>query len=246
MADKKKLNISLDYRILCLILVGILVVLLVWLRPWSGPSGSDRVISVSGEAILKATPDEFVFYPSYEIKNADRQTALNELTKKNDEIIAGLKTAGATDEQIKTSSSDYEKFTYIEPTDGVPTYTLQLTVTVGSKELAQKIQDYLLTTTPSGTISPYAAFSSSKRKELEAQARDEATKDAREKAEQSAKNLGFRLGEVKSIEDQSGFGGIIPLDATLQAEDTTSRSSLSVQPGENEINYSVRVVYYLN
>jgi uncharacterized protein YggE len=111
--------------------------------------------------------------------------------------------------------------------------------------MAQKVQDYLLTTSPSGTISPYSAFSTEKRKELESQARDEATIDAREKAEQSAENLGFKLGKVKSIEDQSGFGGVIPLDTPATMEDS-ARSSLSVQPGENEITYTVRVVYYLD
>jgi uncharacterized protein YggE len=245
MADKKKLNISLDYRLLCLVLVAILIGLVIWLRPWSAPGNNDREISVSGESVIKATPDEFVFYPSYEVKNDDRQTALNTLTQKSDDIITGLKNIGVTDEQIKTSSSDYDKYTYIEPTEGVPTYTLQLTVTVASQEMAQKVQDYLLTTSPSGTISPYSAFSTEKRKELESQARDEATIDAREKAEQSAENLGFKLGKVKSIEDQSGFGGVIPLDTPATMEDS-ARSSLSVQPGENEITYTVRVVYYLD
>jgi uncharacterized protein YggE len=122
---------------------------------------------------------------------------------------------------------------------------LQLTVTVNSRETAQKVQDYLINTGPTGSISPYPTFSDTKRKELESQARDEATKDARAKADQLAKNLGFSVGKVKSIEDQSGFGDIIPLDATIQP-DSASRSSLAVQPGENEITYTVRVIYYLD
>jgi uncharacterized protein YggE len=126
------------------------------------------------------------------------------------------------------------------------TYNLQLTVTLTNKDLVQKVQDYLVATLPTGGVSPQAGFSDSKRKQLESNARDEATKDARSKADQSAKNLGFRVGKVKSVDDGSGFGGM-PY-ATSKAEsavalDIAASPSLSVQPGENELSYSVTVVY---
>jgi uncharacterized protein YggE len=112
--------------------------------------------------------------------------------------------------------------------------------------LAQKVQDYLVTTTPTGSVSPQSMFSEAKRQELNNQARDEATKDARAKAEQSAQNLGFKLGKVKSITDGAGFDQIMPMDAVVStgsAEASVSR--LAVQPGESELSYSVTVIYYI-
>ena len=105
----------------------------------------------------------------------------------------------------------------------------------------------MITTSPVGTISPQADFSNSKRKELESQARDEATKDARAKAEQSAKNLGFKVDKVKSVEDGVGFRGIYPVVDGASGADLTiePQSKLAVQPGENKINYTVTVTYFL-
>ncbi len=79
---------------------------------------------------------------------------------------------------------------------------------------------------------------------MSAQARDEATKDARTKAEQSAKNLGFKMGAVKSVEDGSGFGDIIPLERGI-AMDTANKNNMPIQAGENELRYSVTVIYYV-
>lgn len=247
MADVKKLNLTLDYRYVSLALLALLAGLLAWTRPWSATLDDNRTVSVSGEAMVRAIPDEFVFYPMYENKNADSQAGLAALSKKSDEVVAGLKKLGLSDEQIKTSANSYDKQFYPETAgDDEQTFTLQLTVTASSKEQAQTVQDYLLTTGLTGSISPYADFSDAKRKELETQARNEATVDARAKADQLAQNLGFKVGKVKTIEEQSGFGGIMPMDVSVRSSDDSASSNLSVQPGENEIAYTVEVVYYLD
>lgn len=118
---------------------------------------------------------------------------------------------------------------------------------VRSKDQAQKIQNYLTTTAPSGQVSPQGTFSDSKRKELEDKAREEATRDARDRAERSAQNLGFKIGKVKAVSDGAGFNGPIPERRDVMTTDmrAPSDASLPVQPGENELNYSVAVTYYL-
>lgn len=256
-SGNNKLSLSVDLRLVVIALLVIVVVMLVLWRPWQAKSGADaRTISVTGEATVKATPDEYVFSPSYQFKNADKAAALKELTAKNDAIVAALKKLGVPDSGIKTNSNSYE--TGITPYDGgvstntrdSTTYVLNIVVTVGDKQLTQKVQDYLVTTTPEGgSVSPYATFSTAKQKQLEAQARDQATKEARSKADQSAKNLGFKVGDVKNIDDSGFGGGVMPYAANStmgMAEDTKSAPpSLAVQPGENDLNYSVAVVYYI-
>lgn len=244
----KKLSVSLDYRVIIVLLLAVIATMLIVWKPWSQIQDDNRVIEVTGEATIKAEPDEYVFTPSYQFKNTDKDEALSELSAKSDEIIAGLKKLGVTDSNIKTNSSGYDFYGfYYDPGSKTNNYTLQLTITLDSRELAQKIQDYLVGTSPMGNISPRATFSEAKRKELESQARDEATKDARAKAEQSGKNLGFSIGKVKAVNDGSGFGDVVPYsaDAAIERLDSASKPSLSVQPGENELRYSVTVVYYL-
>lgn len=251
--SKQRMQFSLDMRMLCVILLVVIAGMLAVWKPWSTTKTSDRTIDVTGSATIKATPDEFVFYPSYEFKDTSKDAALAALVKKNNEINAGLKTAGVKDEQIKTNVSGYQKGEYLPYTDetGKYVYSFQPAITVGDKDIAQKVEDFLVTTSPTGTVSPQSTFSESKRKELEAQARDEATKDARKKADQSAKNIGFKVGSVKTVSDGAGFSGgcgsgtICPMMATTELSTRDSVSSLQVQPGQNELSYSVSVTYFI-
>lgn len=224
-----------------------LVVVLAWWHPWSRPATSDRTITVSGQATITAEPDEYVFNPSYEFKNTDKAAALSAVTAKSDAVTAGLKALGVTDKQIKSNANGYNYGGYYyDESDKDYTYTLSFTITLTDAAQTQKVQDYLVTTAPSGAVTPYAQFSTAKRKTLEAQARDQATKEARSKADQSAKNLGFRVGAVKSVSDSGFGGGVTP----MYAEDTvngsvSSGTQLKVQAGENDLDYSVTVVYYV-
>lgn len=229
--------------------IGLVAVVALW-RPWdSQPSASDRTVSVSGSATLKAEPDEYVFYPSYEFKNADKTAGLKELTAKSDEVVAGLKKAGVADKDIKTNASGYRDYYFYDEDTKSHTYTLQVTATTRTRDAAQKAQDYLLTTNPSGAVTPQATFSTAKQKELEAKGRERATKEARAKAEQQGKNLGFKVGKVKSVEDSAdGYGYPMPLmamDEKAAAGSASTASTLPVQPGENELTYSVQVTYYI-
>lgn len=241
--SKNRLNFSLDPRIIILLLLAVIVAMLAMWRPWSA-SGSDRTVVVTGETTVTAVPDEFVFYPSYEFENADKAAALAALSSKSEEVIAKLRELGVAEAKIKSNSSGYDYPKYPEDTDRDTTYSLQLTIEVGDKDLAQKVQDYLVTTTPTGAVSPQASFSDEKRRELESEARDEATKDARIKADQMATNLGFKVGKVKTVSDGSGFG-VMPYGPEMAISSDSARSTLSVQPGENEINYTVTVTYYV-
>lgn len=248
MESSRKLNISLDYRLISIILLVVIAVMLFAWRPWSATNANDRTIDVTGTATISARPDEFVFYPAYEFKNADKAAALEQMTAKSNEVVAGLKDLGVEDKNIKTNADSWSYPTTLrgEAGSNETTYTLRLTVTTNSEELTQKVQDYLVSTAPTGTIAPQATFSEAKRKKLEAQARDAATKDARSKAEQSAKNLGFKLADVKAVNDGSGFGTYPAYDTAVTMEVRgNADSSLSVQPGENDLVYSVTVTYYI-
>jgi uncharacterized protein YggE len=255
--QKGRFKKLLKARYLVILLVIVIGVMLGLWRPWtSQPQISGRTISITGDSTLKATPDEFVFSPSYDFTNVDKQTALTALTSQSNTMIAKLKGLGVADNQIQTNSTGNNSYFYSYTTnqDNTFTYTLYLTIKVDSQSLAQKVQDYLTTTSPTGDVSPSAQFSNAKQKNLENQARTAAIKDARSKAEQSAQNLGFKLGAVKSVDDSNGFsnpgpcGGFGVCSGVNNAISLQSGSapSLAVQPGQNELDYSIGVVYYIH
>ncbi len=250
-SGSNKLNLSLDLRLVVLLLLAIIAAMLFAWKPWTAKAvvKNDQVITVTGDSKITAAPDEFIFYPTYDFKNSNKDVALAELTKQSAAIVTKLKELGVSDSKIKTDA-DGNNYNYrFDQESGQSNYTLRLTVKADNKELAEKVQDYLVTTAPTGAVSPQANFSDKKRKQLESKARDEATKDARSKAEQSARNLSFEIGKLKSIRDISGFGGITPLygfrDGGVAVAEDTANTKLTVQPGENDLTYAVEVVYYL-
>ena len=251
--NKRRFRLAGGWRLVSFLLLVALIASVVLWKPWQANiKAGDRTVSVTGDAIITAQPDQYIFTPTYEF--SDPKTGLSDMTKKSDEVIAKLKTLGVADNKIQSSSygsSDSGCNYCLKPVlinDGSNSYSLSLTVTVDNRDLAQKVQDYLLTTSPGGSISPQYSFSTDKQKQLESQGRDKAEKDARSKADQSAKNLGFKLGKVKSIEDGSLYGDPLPLQSLQSgaSADTKSSPTLAVQPGENDISYSVTVVYFIH
>ena len=246
MTDSQTIILKLNWRLVSLVLgLALLVCVFLW-RPWAPRyAANSRTVTVTGQTTIKETPDEFVFNPSYDLINADKAAALSALTAKQAEVVAGLKKLGLQDKNIKTNANGWRDYSY-DDTAKTYTYTFSPTVTVNNRDVAQKVQDYLVTTDPAGSVSPYAQFSEQLRKKLESSARDAATKDARAKAEQSAKNLGFKIGAIKSVDEAGGNGLIMPMLARSAAMATgAEEDKLAVQPGQNDLSYSVTVVYYV-
>ena len=240
----KNQKMSLDLRIVSLVLlVGLIASVVMW-KPWQ--STSTRTVDVTGESSSKAEPDEYQFNPTYQKKGTDRATIQKELTDKINEVVAKLKELGVDESDIALASSTYDNF-YNDGTSEITSNTLTISVYV--KELSQKVSDYLATTAPEGQISPYATFSKTKQKEIEVQLRSEAIADAKKKAEQMVADLGAKLGKVESIVDQSAGGGVFPMMARAEgsvgiASDTVS-SSLPVLTGKQELSYTVQVTYQI-
>ncbi len=231
------------------LLLALLVCVAMW-RPWQGSGRTgQREISVTGTTTVTAAPDKFMFYPSYEFKNIDKKQALDEVAVKQKEVVEALKNAGVKDKEIKADSNGYRGSFYQNDSKEY-VYTLTIQVTSDTMTEAQKIQDVLLATNPSGQVSPQAQFSQAKQKELEAKARVEASADARKKADQMATNIGFKVGKVKSIVDGSIYGGPI---LAMSESDTDMKSvgsvgsqpALGLQPGQNDLPYSIQVTYYI-
>lgn len=224
-------------------------VTIAWWKPWQD-SGTTRKITVTGESTIKSEPDEYQFYPYYE------RSTTAELTQLSKDLVAKLKELGVPSGGIKTNASNYD-IPDVRPGSEVPpvngdgiNQTLNITLTVNNKDLAQKVQDYLLTTSPKGQITPSPVFSTAKQKSLQARARSLAVSDAKAKAGQAAGELDAKVGKVIEIKDSPNSGNFpfavnTKSGASDAATSSTSAQTLPIQPGENELNYSVEVVFSL-
>ena len=125
------------------------------------------------------------------------------------------------------------------------TVTLAVTVKAPTKDLAQKIQDYLATTDAKGQLTAQPSLSKQKSLQVENQARDAATKDARGKADSTAKNLGGSVGKVISVKDAPSSSPVYPMAIAGGVGDSMSKASLPVTPGEDKVDFNVEVVFEL-
>jgi uncharacterized protein YggE len=250
---KQSITLKFNVWIICaILLLTNLVTVGLW-QPWNNNSVSSRTIAITGTSTLEAAPDQFIFNPYYQ-KEGDNKAVLDaEISDLSKAIIAKLKELGVKDSVIKADVSSYDNGVYQPEQNSNQVVTLNLTVTLKDKDLAQKVQDYLTTTSPSGSVTPQSSFSIAKQKELETNAREGALKDARTKAKTSADQLGAQLGRVVKVTDMTSIG-ISPLPwlmgasngaKTDSATSSSTAPSYSIQTGLNEYSFNVEVTYEL-
>jgi uncharacterized protein YggE len=240
----KNVKMNVDLRIVCVVLVLIIGVLVFLWKPWVDNTAA-RTVDVTGIATVEAVPDEYQFNPSYQEEGADRKAIQKKLNERINVVIEKLKGLGVKEDDIVLASTTYDNYW----NDGKNEVTANsLTVTVDNKDLAQKVQDYLVTTNPEGQITPYSTFSEKKRKEVEAEAKSKAIDDAKANAGKMVSQLEVKLGKVMKITDQED-GGVMPMydkaggmELSLSS-DSAARSSLPVLTGKQDISYSVKVTY---
>ncbi len=246
---KQNISIKVNSWVICaVLLVANLITVGLW-QPWNGSAISNRTITITGSTTIQAEPDQFVFNPYYQKTGSDQTTANTDLSNLSKTITAKLKDLGVADSSIKTNVSTYDYPVYYNLTpNSQNTTTLYLTVTINDKTLAQKVQDYLVTTTPVGSVTPQMSFSVAMQKDLETQARDAALSDAKAKADAATKQLNSKIGKVVKVNDIAGSGATpLPwLDSISKTSDSSSTGSYAIQPGLNDYSFSIEVTYELN
>jgi uncharacterized protein YggE len=248
---KQSLNIKINAWIICAVLLVANLITIGFWQPWANRPISTRTIAITGSTTIEAEADQFIFSPYYQKDNADKVAANAELSMLAGNITTKLKELGVANSAIKTDVNSYESSIYYSEQPDSTISTLYVTITIRDKDLAQKVQDYIVTTSPVGSITPQISFSNDKQKTLETQARKAALIDAKSKAEASAKQLGAKIGRVASVKDNN-YGGISPMpwmtstDVASPESTKSSSSSYSIQPGLNEYSFSIEVTYELN
>lgn len=241
----------LNYKsiVVSLQILTIFSLFLFW-QPWEqGENTITRKITVTGTATIATEPDQFLFSPTYSIEKTSDATSLNNV------VIKKLKSLGVREDQIKNNASTYgsPEVYYFTPVDGKQKTVLSLNVTVRDRQLAQKVQDYLLSTNPQGALTPYPTISKAKQKQLLDTVRDAAIKDAREKAKNTAQGLDAKVGKVLEITEgtsppfcfgASGACPVVKMDSSVSAS-ASPQETMSIQPGTDNLTFSVTITYSL-
>lgn len=243
----KKFTLSINFKVLLgLALFFGLGFGLAWWSPWSD---SGRTVTVTGESTITAQPDEFIFNPYYTASAKDRTQATTAVRKTGDQVVAKLKGLGVAEEDLKTDISAYDFSLRPEESQASKfEASYALTITLDNEELAQKVFDYLLTTKAQGTISPQVGFSNDTRTNLKSEARKAAVNNARVQADEIAAELGQTIAQAISIEEVSGFDVIPYYGGGAEgrpAADSLTLETSELLPGQQDLTFSVKVVFNL-
>ncbi|HUS28064.1 MAG TPA: SIMPL domain-containing protein [Kofleriaceae bacterium] len=173
------------------------------------PSKQPGGMTVNGQATLEVSPDCADLTITITADSMRPGTATKDLETKKQLLIAALLKAGVETNDVKLSTLSLDPV-YEQSKEGwatlkIHTYRAQITVTATTRDFS-KIADILDSAGQAGASSMSTQFRRSDMASLKKQVREDALKAAKEKAEQTAKTLGIKLGRITAVaENQGGY-----------------------------------------
>ncbi len=214
-------------------------------------------IQVTGKGEAVSIPDlaTFSFTVSAESKNVS--DAQGTVTKKTDEILAGLKTLGIEDKDIKTTDyAVWPKYSYVQPVctsmycppsrqvaDG---FTVNHSILVKVRKTDDAGKALAVVGDKGATNVSGLTFTNDDPEKVIKEARANAIKNAKSKADELAKNLGVKIVKVVGFYDAQngypiygeGMNGVSMMKAVAAPD-----AAPTVPKGENKVTANVTVTY---
>ncbi|MBI5401531.1 SIMPL domain-containing protein [Candidatus Wolfebacteria bacterium] len=216
-----------------------------------------RSFSVSGEGKIVAIPDVAQISFGLITQGGKNIAAIqNENSGKVNAMIEFLKSQNVDKKDIKTQNYSLEpRYQYFScpmpqssvkpcPPPEIVGYTVSQTIQVKIRDFS-KIGDILSGVVQKGANNvSQLSFQVDDPEKIKSQARTEAIKQAKEKAEAIAEAAGFKMGQLLSI-DESGFvpQGIYRTYGLGAAEIKAGAIAPSIEPGSQEITINVTLKY---
>jgi len=207
----------------------------------SAQQPAEPQIVVTGEGIVKATPDQAWVSIGAESRSKASKDAQERNAAAMTAVMRKIAAFGIAKDAIKTIAIDLQmEFDYSNGKQTPRGYVARNTVEVRVDDLA-KLGDVLDAVVSSGaTMIHGLRFDVKQRNQIEGQALQSAVKDAMSKSQAIASGAGRGLDRILRIEELSGGGEPVPMMrqyAMAKAED----ASTPVAAGEMEIRAQVRL-----
>ena len=211
--------------------------------------GFEETISVTGTGKATLTPDRFSFTAGVRTIAPTVEDAVNQNNSKVAAVIAALKKAGATEQEIRTSNfSIFPQQVYEErQPPRVTGYQVSNNVTVTKKEIASAGR--LLQVAISAGVNEASSlnFEVSEPSRGRDQGLRAAYEDARAKASLLAQAAGRTLGRALIITEGGAAAPPRPMpQMRTMAMEAKVASDVPVESGTNELSYTISVVFALN
>ena len=209
----------------------------------AGATNIYQTVSFAGEGKVKAEPDTAKVDIGLVTEGKDTISVQNENSSKMNAVIKFLKERGIGEADIKTSNYSLSpKYEYGKGKSSLVGYVLNQNLTVTVRNL-DKIGEILDGAVSSGAnqINSVSLFVD-KPEELKNKAREEAVKNAKEKAKSISQIAGFRLGRLVNF--QENLFGEPPVFFETMAKGGAAPAP-QIEPGSQEIKVNVTLTYLI-
>ncbi len=210
---------------------------------------SANTLSSQGSAQVKAVPDLVTVYFNIQTTGETAKEAKDKNSEIADKAVTNLVKAGFERKDIVTENFNvYPEYSWQNGESRIKgyaaTHSLKIQIKTENKDMIGKSIDAGV---DAGANIGYINFELSQEKQngYKAEALKLATEDARIKAEAIASGLGKKLGRIVSVSDSSfDYYPWRVYDAVPSAgAEEAKTAATNIQPGEQEINARVSVVY---
>ena len=203
------------------------------------------LFTVQGEGKVTAVPDMATVNLGITVSRASVKEAQNEANRVMNKITEEIKKLGVQEKDIKTTSYNLNpNYDWSGGKQRITGYQITINLKVKVRDFDKINQVIDSATTNGANLVGGLQFSvdEPKLKELQAKAREEAIKEAKEKAEEIAKAGGMNLGKIVNIQEN-----IItpwePRPLMLEKAAGGAGEPTQIEPGEQEIKISVTLSY---
>jgi len=211
------------------------------------PCAPPKIVKTTGTAEIKVTPDRAVIQVGVERQNPTAKAAKAATDGIARKLLTALKAQGIDDKDIQTAYLDLQPTTYYQKHVRINNFTATQSLSVTVRDLSKL--DGVMDAVMSGGANRIDGieYQSSELRKYRDQARDEATKAAKEKAVALAQALGNQVGKTYSIEEVQqwnaayGYGGLAA-NTSIEAND---RRGPATAPGQLTVTASVVVSFDL-
>ena len=207
-----------------------------------------KVVRVVGTAEVKVVPDRAVIEIGVEKQDPSASVAKHAEDAAARRILAALRTKGIDEKDIQTTFLSLQPQSYTRKGVRLSYLVAAQTMTITVRDLAKLDTLLEALVKAGGNRIDSIGYETSDLRKYRDQARDEAVKAAREKADALAKALGQEIGKAQSIEEvpQSDSTSNVVFNTGYWSRDDKARSAPSIAVGQKSISASVTVSFELN
>ena len=212
-------------------------------------------VSANGSSVIKAQPDLVSVNINVETRGENAQTAQEKNKEISDKLLLNLIKLGYNSDELKFINYNiYPEYDWKNGEQKFKGYVASQQLVVKT-ENTKKVPEIVDTAINSGALISYINFelSEEKQNEYKKQALEKAGKDAKEKAEATAKGVGKRLGRLVSVQSQDFYYGPLNLyDKSIveasgkDAVQEVRNTALNLSPQDIEVRANIIVEYKIS